>query len=207
MDLSQKKEVLPVATLLFWKFCFSLRTSYKELIWYTSNPNAYVTSAGISLDSAFSLWVSLKEIPDTFEELTFKIVKSIPFVYKRVDIATDSYHPNSIKMPESQTRGLSSKIYIKSSKSRLPRNFANFLSNGENKQIMDAIMFSTLERKKSKILNYLKTNQLIISKQNLCKSITLSTVRIVENLLINQKETDTILIMQFLSCIDTLSKF
>ena len=138
---------------------------------------------------------------------TFKIVKSIPFVYKRVDIATDSYHPNSIKMPESQTRGLSSKIYIKSSKSRLPRNFANFLSNGENKQIMDAITFSTLERKKSKILNYLKTNQLIISKQNLCKSITLSTVRIVENLLINQQDADTILIMQFLSCIDTLSKF
>ena len=28
-----KNGVLPVTTLIFWKFCFSLRTSYKELIY------------------------------------------------------------------------------------------------------------------------------------------------------------------------------
>ena len=26
----------------FWKFCFSLRTSFKELIWCTNNPNAHI---------------------------------------------------------------------------------------------------------------------------------------------------------------------
>ena len=26
----------------FWEFCFSLRTSYKELIWCTNDPNAYI---------------------------------------------------------------------------------------------------------------------------------------------------------------------
>ena len=37
-----KNGVLPVTTLFFRKFCFSLRTSYKELIWYTNNPNAHI---------------------------------------------------------------------------------------------------------------------------------------------------------------------
>ena len=37
------KGVLPVTTLFFSKFCFSLRTSYyKELIWCTNDPNVYI---------------------------------------------------------------------------------------------------------------------------------------------------------------------
>ena len=44
----------------FWKFCFSLRTSYKQLIWCTNKPNVHIhLSAGVLLDGAFSLWVSL----------------------------------------------------------------------------------------------------------------------------------------------------
>ena len=34
--------VLPVTTLFFRKLCFSLRTSYKELIWCTNDPNAHI---------------------------------------------------------------------------------------------------------------------------------------------------------------------
>ena len=37
-----KNGVLPVTTLFFQKFCFSLRTSYKELIWCTNYPNAHI---------------------------------------------------------------------------------------------------------------------------------------------------------------------
>ena len=29
-------------TLFFWKFCFNLRTSYKELIFCTNNPNSHI---------------------------------------------------------------------------------------------------------------------------------------------------------------------
>ena len=36
-----KKRVLPATALFFWKFCFSLRTSYKELILCTNDPNVY----------------------------------------------------------------------------------------------------------------------------------------------------------------------
>ena len=34
-----KNGVLSVTTLFFWQFCFSLRNSYKELIWFTNYPN------------------------------------------------------------------------------------------------------------------------------------------------------------------------
>ena len=37
-----KNGVLPVTTLFFWKFCFGLRTSYKELNWCTNYPNAHI---------------------------------------------------------------------------------------------------------------------------------------------------------------------
>ena len=60
-----KNGVLPLTTLFFKKFCFSLRTSYKELIWCTSDPNARIctfVSAGVLFDRAFSLWVSLSYV-------------------------------------------------------------------------------------------------------------------------------------------------
>ena len=37
-----KDGILPVTTLFFWKFCFKVRTSSKELIRYTSYPNAHI---------------------------------------------------------------------------------------------------------------------------------------------------------------------
>ena len=38
----KKNGVLPVTTLFFRKFCFSLKTSYKELIWCTNDPDAHI---------------------------------------------------------------------------------------------------------------------------------------------------------------------
>ena len=37
-----KSGVLPVTTLFFWKNFFSLRTSYKDSIWCTNNPNTHI---------------------------------------------------------------------------------------------------------------------------------------------------------------------
>ena len=52
-----KNDVLQVTTLFIWKFCFSFRTSYKELIWCTSYPNVHLhiilsVSAGVLFDDA-----------------------------------------------------------------------------------------------------------------------------------------------------------
>ena len=33
--------MLPVTTF-FWRFCFNLRTCYKELIWWTTDPNVHI---------------------------------------------------------------------------------------------------------------------------------------------------------------------
>ena len=38
----KKNGDLPVTTLFFWKFCFSLRPSYKDLTWCTNEPNARI---------------------------------------------------------------------------------------------------------------------------------------------------------------------
>ena len=37
-----KSAVLPATTLFFWKFCFSLKTLYKELTWWTNHPNLHI---------------------------------------------------------------------------------------------------------------------------------------------------------------------
>ena len=42
-----KNGVFPVTNFFFWKFCFSLRTSYKELFCCTSNPNAHICTFGM----------------------------------------------------------------------------------------------------------------------------------------------------------------
>ena len=39
-----KEQSFPVTTLFIWKFCFKLRTSSKELIWCTNNPNVHITT-------------------------------------------------------------------------------------------------------------------------------------------------------------------
>ena len=59
-----KNRVLPVTTLFFWKFCFSIRTSYKVLIWCTNHLNLHIhtlESVGVLFKGAFFLWVSLRD--------------------------------------------------------------------------------------------------------------------------------------------------
>ena len=40
--LVESNSFWPVTTLFFWKSYFSVRTSYKELIWCTNYPNIYI---------------------------------------------------------------------------------------------------------------------------------------------------------------------
>ena len=60
-----KKWSLPVTTLFIWRFCFSLRTSYEELIDIpTTQMYKFLlfVSAGVLLDGTFSLSVSSSTI-------------------------------------------------------------------------------------------------------------------------------------------------
>ena len=67
-----------------------------------------------------------KEVPQTFEDLSLKILGSIPKGYNRVDFVADTYRNASIKTAERNKRGANSKINIKSVKSRIPQDFIPF---------------------------------------------------------------------------------
>ena len=71
-------------------------------------------------------------IQETYEEFTIQLFKMIPSGYGRVDIVVDSYIENSIKEAEHAKRGISKKVIIKSSTSKVPRNFKAFLQYSEN---------------------------------------------------------------------------
>lgn len=79
---------------------------------------------------------TMREIPKTFEDLSWKIINSIPRGWHRIDFVADTYRKNSMKSGERDSRGTSSKVVIQSNKSKIPRDFTKFMSNGENKTRM-----------------------------------------------------------------------
>ena len=141
---------------------------------------------------------TLVHIPNTFENLTWKFLKTIPVGYKRIDIVADAYREISLKFAERVQRGISSKVRIRSPKSKVPRDFKAFLNNGFNKIKMIEIMFQVIIDCKAKVLNLLHTSELLLSKENHCKSISLSAVKDVPGLQTNQEEADTRVILHTL---------
>ena len=80
---------------------------------------------------------------------------------------------------------------ISSSKSKIPRDFTNFLANNENKNNMILTIFEVYEDNRAKTLNVVKTNELILSGDIQCFKITLSVVYAMDELSSNQEEADT----------------
>jgi len=138
---------------------------------------------------------TIQQIPDTFEDLAFRIVKAIPASYKGVDIVSDSYHKNSIKSGEREKRGSSEKVIVKSSQSKVQREFGKFFSNNENKQNMIEILFEVIVEKRSKMLNLLRTSTLVLSGDEVCKIITVAGVENFTELISTQEEADTKIIL------------
>ena len=64
-------------------------------------------------------------------------------------MVADCYFGNSIKAAEATERDTATKIIIKPPKLKVPRDFWNFLSDGENKKRMIALLFETIKEKKS----------------------------------------------------------
>ena len=144
---------------------------------------------------------TITQVPDTFEDLAMKLISFLPKGFKRIDLVADSYLQNSIKDAERANRGQSSRIILKSALSKIPREFSKFLSNGENKTRMIELIFETLQRKKAAVLNTLQTTKIILSREDHCQSISLSSNDTFGNLLSNHEEADTKIMahaMQFL---------
>ena len=79
----------------------------------------------------------------------------------------------TLKAAEKAKRDSATKIFIKSPKSKIPRDFSNFLSNGENKFRMIELLIHTTKEKILHILNALRTLQMIFSHEQECVSIKL----------------------------------
>ena len=75
----------------------------------------------------------MTEIPETYEKLTWKFLRMLPLEYNHIDIVCDTYQECSLKPAKRNKHGCSSKMIIRSYKSKIPRDFKGFLKNGENK--------------------------------------------------------------------------
>ena len=134
---------------------------------------------------------TIRELPNAFEYLAFNIIKIIPSGYKQVDIVAETYEVNSTKSSERSKRGLSEKILITSTKSKIPREFSTFLTNNESKKSMIEVLFGTIECNCVKMLNLLKTNKIIMSMEDNYRLLTLKAAESFHSLETNKEEADT----------------
>ena len=134
---------------------------------------------------------TITNIPGTYEELTFQLIRLLPMGYKRVDIVADTYREVSIKDPERRKRGCADKVLIRSAKSKVPRNFNEFLQHGENKtRLIDLILTVILERK-LEVLSSLNSEEIYFSTDGQCHKINRDDVINVPELSSDQEEADT----------------
>ena len=122
-------------------------------------------------------------------------MKLLPFGYKRVDLVANSYRQVSIKSVTRGERGTSKKVILKSVKSKIPSDFKQFLGDGDNRNRMLDLIFEYVENRKAKSLNILRTSSLYLSKENGCRYITLTSVASVPEMIKNQEEADSRLIL------------
>ena len=79
---------------------------------------------------------SLVGTPSTRRELASRIMSTVPYQYTTIIIVCDTYHDNSIKGAERQTRGISEGYILTSPDMKVPYDFTSFLRNGENKEML-----------------------------------------------------------------------
>ena len=64
---------------------------------------------------------SVVQIPENYEEITWKLLSSFPKGFQRVDLVADTYKNVSIKAGEREIGGWIDKIIIKLTKSKVPK--------------------------------------------------------------------------------------
>ena len=135
---------------------------------------------------------SFSLIPETHEELFRNLLSAFPKTYHRVDIVADTYKSASIKSGEREKRGCSNKIIAKSAKSKIPRNFKNFLKNGENKTRLIDLLCQFVKENSQRTCNLLKCSSIVFSEENFTYRVSQNPeVTLDPELSLNQEEADT----------------
>ena len=108
-----------------------------------------------------------------------------------MDIIADTYRENSLKNNERDSRGVSNKVIIRSASSRIPRNFTEFLKNGDNKTRLIELIKDELIKNSQEILELLSSKMIYFSIDGVCLKITRDTLTEETQLSSNQEEADT----------------
>ena len=138
---------------------------------------------------------SLPGLYNTYHDLAFKLFDMLPKGYERIDIIADTYQKNSLKDPERNKRGTSAKVMVQSAQSKIPRNFSEFLKNGENETRLTELIKDVLIANKEDVLRNLSCQSIFFSMDKICYHITASTVEIDDESSSNQEEADTKLLL------------
>ena len=146
---------------------------------------------------------TITDIPSTYFDLTWKLLASLPKGYQRVDIVADTYKPTSIKIGERLKRGTSARLMISSPNSKVPRDFQNFLKNGENKTRLIALIGEVIAENSGRAMKLLKCERIIYSMDSCCFLIDENGTQEIDSLKSNQEEADTKVILHCLDALNT----
>ena len=96
------------------------------------------------------------------------MLSSFPKEFQRVDIVADTYRNVLIKAGEKESRGRSDKVIIKSTKSKVSKDFQDFLGNGENKNKLIDLFCDTKSSSTERALAILQISVIYFSKEDSC---------------------------------------
>ena len=133
---------------------------------------------------------SLVGTGSTIREMTSRLMATVPSQYTSIFIVCDTYKNNSIKGGERQARGASERYVLASPDMKVPYDFACFLRNGENKEMLFNLIQQSLEEGRKELAD--KT--VYFSNKSHCTKITQDEVSIIEGYASDHEEADTKLV-------------
>ena len=145
---------------------------------------------------------SLKNVPETFEELAVTIFHTVVpqrTFARRIGFVTDRYSEISAKNPERQRRASQGTVGVKitGGRQKCPKQWKKFLSSGENKRTLTKFL---LEQWSQDIyMDQIGSRKVYYAIENKCFSLSVSAGKVicveVPELNSNHEETDTKLLL------------
>ena len=134
---------------------------------------------------------TISPIPVTYAELVKILVDRLPKGYRSIDIIADTYREKSLKNNEIDRRGDSNKVIVRSALSKIPRNFSDYLKNGDNKTRRTELIKDEFVKHSHDYLQLLSSEVIYFSIDGLCLQIKQERVIEASQLSSNQEEADT----------------
>ena len=114
----------------------------------------------------------------------------VPRQYKDIYIACDTYEENSIKGGKRAARGTSERYFLRSPDMKVPYDFAGFLGNCSNKEMLFDLIQQSIEEDRVN----LEDRTVYFSNKRICTMIKEDQVTALPNLNSDHEEADTKLV-------------